>query len=140
VRVTETGDGPYAQLIETAAHHLVADEPADAGGKNTGPSPYDLLLAALGACTSMTMRMYARRKNWPLARVSVTLKHEKLHAEDCAECESREGRVDRIERAIRIEGDLDAEQRDRLMQIANRCPVHQTLTSETVIIDRVAET
>jgi putative redox protein len=137
VRVTESGNGPYAQTIETAAHHFVADEPADVGGKNSGPSPYDLLLAALGACTSMTMRMYARRKDWPLARVSVTLIHEKLHAEDCAECESRESRVDRIERTIRIEGDLDGEQRERLMQIAKRCPVHQTLTSETVISDRV---
>jgi putative redox protein len=137
VRVAESGNGPYAQTIETAAHRFVADEPAEVGGKNSGPSPYDLLLAALGACTSMTMRMYARRKGWPLDRVSVTLKHEKLHAEDCAECETREGRVDRIERTIRIEGDLDGEQRERLMQIANRCPVHQTLTSETVINDRV---
>jgi len=139
VRVTESGNGPYAQTIETAAHHLVADEPADVGGMNSGPSPYDLLLAALGSCTSMTLRMYARRKNWPLARVRVTLTHEKLHAEDCAECESKMGRVDRIERAIRIDGDLDADQRTRLMEIANRCPVHQTLTSETVIIDRIDE-
>ena len=139
VRVTETGKGPFAQVVETGAHRLVADEPADAGGKDAGPSPYDLLLAALGACTSMTLRMYARRKKWPLARVSVTLKHNKLHAEDCAECETEEGRVDRIERVIRIDGDLDADQRERLMQIAERCPVHQTLTSETVIIDRADE-
>jgi putative redox protein len=136
VRVSESGDGPYGQTVETSAHHFVADEPADVGGHNSGPSPYDLLLAALGACTSMTLRMYAQRKSWPLKKVTVTLAHEKLHADDCVECESKEGRVDRIDRVIRIEGELDDEQRTRLLQIANRCPVHQTLTSETVIIDR----
>ena len=139
VRVSESGNGPFAQIVETADHTMIADEPADVGGKNTGPSPYDLLLAALGACTSMTMRMYARRKKWDVGRISVTLDHKKLHAEDCAECETEEGRVDRIDRAIRIDGDLDPEQHERLMQIALRCPVHQTLTSETVIVDSVDE-
>ncbi len=139
VRVSESGNGPFAQVVETVDHTIVADEPADVGGENSGPSPYDLLLAALGACTSMTMRMYARRKKWEVGRISVALDHKKLHADDCAECETEEGRVDRIERAIRIDGDLDTDQRERLIQIALRCPVHQTLTSETVIVDRVDE-
>ena len=127
----------FAQEIEAGRHRIAADEPAAAGGTDTGPSPYDLLLGALGACTSMTVAMYARRKQWPLERVSVRLQHAKIHAEDCAECETKEGRLDRIEREISLIGPLTAEQRGRLLEIANRCPVHRTLTSEINIRTRL---
>jgi putative redox protein len=126
-----------AQEIETGRHRLVADEPVEAGGTDTGPSPYELLLAALGACTSMTLSMYARRKQWPLERVTVRLRHDKIHAKDCAECETKEGMLDRIEREISLAGPLDAEQRERLLAIANRCPVHRTLVSEVDIRTRL---
>ena len=109
------------------------------GGDDGGPSPYDLLLAALGACTTMTLRMYAERKGIALKRASVTLKHEKIHAADCATCETKEGKVDRIERTIALEGALDQAERARLIEIADRCPVHRTLTSEIVIVTREAE-
>ena len=132
------GDVPgLAQEIETGRHRLVADEPVEAGGTDTGPSPYELLLAALGACTSMTLSMYARRKHWPLERVTVRLRHDKIHAKDCAECETKEGMLDRIEREISLTGPLDAEQRERLLAIANRCPVHRTLVSEVDIRTRL---
>lgn len=127
----------FAQVIEAGAHRLAADEPVAAGGTDTGPSPYDLLLAALGSCTSMTVGMYARRKGWPLEAVTVRLQHAKIHAEDCAECETREGYLDRIERDISLAGALSAEQRDRLLEIANRCPVHRTLVSEIDIRTRL---
>jgi putative redox protein len=126
-----------AQEIETGRHRLVADEPVEAGGTDTGPSPYELLLAALGACTSMTLSMYAQRKHWPLERVTVRLRHDKIHAKDCAECETKEGMLDRIEREISLTGPLDAEQRERLLAIANRCPVHRTLVSEVDIRTRL---
>jgi putative redox protein len=134
VRGSATG---LAQEIETGRHRLVADEPVEAGGTDTGPSPYELLLAALGACTSMTLSMYARRKQWPLEQVTVRLRHDKIHAQDCAECETKEGRLDRIEREISLAGPLDAEQRERLLAIANRCPVHRTLVSEVDIRSRL---
>jgi uncharacterized OsmC-like protein len=127
----------FAQEIEAGRHRIAADEPAAAGGTDTGPSPYDLLLGALGACTSMTVAMYARRKQWPLERVSVRLQHARIHAEDCAECETKEGRLDRIEREISLIGPLTAEQQARLLEIANRCPVHRTLTSEIDIRTRL---
>ena len=130
--------GGFVQEIEAGRHRLVADEPEAAGGTDTGPSPYELLLAALGSCTSMTVAMYARRKQWPLERVVVRLQHARIHAEDCAECETKEGRLDRIEREISLSGPLTAEQRDRLLEIANRCPVHRTLTSEIDIRTRLA--
>jgi uncharacterized OsmC-like protein/dienelactone hydrolase len=133
VRVAEAGEGRFAQLVSAGQHRLRADEPLAAGGDDSGPGPYDLLLAGLGACTSMTVRMYAERKNWPLARVTVDLKHGKVHADDCAECETREGRIDRIERVLTLEGDLDETQRQRLLEIANQCPVHRTLHSEVWI-------
>lgn len=119
-----------AQEIEIGPHRLTADEPVEFGGANSGPSPYDLLLAALGSCTSMTISLYARRKHWPLEEVEVSLWHSKIHAADCVECETREGRIDRIEREIELTGALTAEQRSKLIEIADKCPVHRTLTSE----------
>ena len=126
----------FAQEIVAGSHHLKSDEPLADGGTDTGPSPYDLLLAALGSCTSMTVAMYARRKGWPLDRVTVDLRHRKIHAEDCADCETRVGMLDRIERDIRLSGSLTAEQRAKLMEIADKCPVHRTLTSEINIKTR----
>lgn len=136
VVVQETRLGKFQQTVTAGPHHLVADEPVAAGGQDTGPGPYDLLIAGLGACTSMTMRMYADRKQLPLDRVTVTLKHSKIHAEDCDECETREGMLDQIERDISIEGALDAGQRAKLMEIADKCPVHRTLHSEIRIVTK----
>lgn len=138
VTVSEAGTGRLAQDIVAGPHRLRADEPAALGREDSGPSPYDLLLAALGACTSMTLRLYAAQKRWPLERVTVRLRHDKVHAADCAECETREGRIDRIEREIALEGALDETQRARLLEIANRCPVHRTLRSEVWIPTRLA--
>jgi putative redox protein len=135
VVVRGSGAG-FAQEIHAGRHRIVADEPASAGGTDTGPSPYDLLLAALGACTSMTVGMYARRKAWPLEEVTVHLRHSKIHAIDCAECETKEGMLDRIERDIHFAGPLTDEQRSKLLEIANKCPVHRTLTSEIDIVTR----
>ena len=132
VIVTETGSSTYTQEIKAGHHQLAADEPQPIGA-DAGPNPYDLLLAALGACTSMTVRMYANRKGWPLERVRVTLRHSRIHAEDCAECETTKGWIDHIDRDLELTGDLDDEQRQRLLFIADRCPVHQTLTSEVDI-------
>ena len=129
--------GGFAQQIVAGPHRLPADEPESVGGTGTGPSPYDFLLAALGSCTSMTVAMYARRKGWPLERVTVALRHSKIHAADCAECETKEGMLDRIERDVRLDGPLTAEQRARLLEIANKCPVHRTLTSEINIRTRI---
>jgi putative redox protein len=137
VTVTETGPGPYSQEITAGAHRLLADEPRPIG-HDTGPTPYDLLLSALGACTSMTVRMYAERKGWPLERVRVTLQHKRIHAEDCAECETTKGWISHIDRTIELTGDLDDTQRQRLLGIADRCPVHQTLTSEIDISTALA--
>ena len=129
VTVTEAGSGTYTQQITLGNHRLVADEPRPIGD-DAGPTPYDLVLAGLGACTSMTVRMYANRKGWPLDGVRVTLRHSRIHAEDCAHCETTKGWVDHIDRDIELVGALDDSQRERLLQIADRCPVHQTLTSE----------
>jgi uncharacterized OsmC-like protein/fermentation-respiration switch protein FrsA (DUF1100 family) len=139
VVVRETRNGKFQQTISVGPHHMLADEPVAAGGDDTGPGPYDFVLAGLGACTSMTMRLYAERKALPLERVTVTLTHNKIHAEDCAECETRAGMLDQIDRVIAIEGALDAEQRQRLMEIADKCPVHRTLTSEIRIVTRAAD-
>jgi uncharacterized OsmC-like protein len=130
VVVRETRRGKFQQEVILGDHRLLADEPVKDGGLNTGPGPYDLLLAALGACTSMTVRLYADLKQIPLVRTQVRLHHEKIYAQDCAECETKEGKIDRIDRAITFEGDLTAEQRKRLLEIADKCPVHRTLTSE----------
>ncbi len=139
VVVRETRNGKFQQTISAGPHRLLADEPTAAGGEDTGLSPYDFLLAGLGACTSMTMRLYADRKSLPLERVTVTLRHSKIHAQDCAECETREAMLDQIDRGIRIEGALDTEQRKRLMEIADKCPVHRTLTSKIRIVTSAAD-
>ncbi len=129
--------GSLTQDIQVGRHSLIADEPTSVGGLDLGPTPYDLLLAALGACTSMTLRMYARHKDLPLEGVAVRLKHEKIHAKDCESCESETGRVDRIEREIVLAGPLDSAQRARMLEIADRCPVHRTLFGEKQVPTRL---
>ncbi len=133
VTVRETRAAKYQQEIMSGPHRFLADEPVAFGGLDSGPGPYDLLLASLGACTSMTIRIYADRKELPLERVTVRLNHKKVHAEDCAECETKDGMIDRIDRTITLEGALDAEARRKLMEIADKCPVHKTLRSEVAI-------
>jgi putative redox protein len=128
-----TGRDRYYTEVTAGPHELVADEPTPAGGTDRGPTPYDLLVSGLGACTSMTLRMYADRKEWPLDGVSVELEHDRIHAEDCEQCETDEGQVDRIKRRVQLEGNLSETQRERLMEIAEKCPVHRTLTSETIV-------
>jgi putative redox protein len=137
VVVHGTGSG-LAQTIRVRKHNLSADEPASSGGTDTGPTPYDLLLSALGACTSMTIGLYARRKGWAVAGIEVRLRHSKIYAADCAECETRDGHIDRIERDIVLTGDLSDEQRKKLFEIAEKCPVHRTLKAEIDIRTRVA--
>jgi putative redox protein len=127
----------FAQEIVIGPHRLAGDEPVAYGGTDTGPSPYDMLLGALGSCTSMTLSMYARRKEWSLEAVTVYLRHSKIHARDCADCETKDGKLDRIEREIDLAGNLNEEQRARLLAIANLCPVHRTLTSEIRIESRL---
>jgi len=138
VVVRETRASKFQQTVTMGPHQMLADEPAAAGGEDSGPGPYDFVLAGLGACTSMTMRMYADRKSLPLERITVTLQHSKIHAEDCAECETKAGMLDQIDRVIGIEGALDTDQRKRLMEIADKCPVHRTLTSEVRIVTKAA--
>jgi putative redox protein len=130
------GEG-FRQQVFARSHRLIADEPESVGGGDTGPSPYDLLLAALGTCTSMTLRMYAEHKQWPLDAVRVDLSHSRVHAEDCAHCEKKGGKIDRIERVIHVDGELDDEQRRRLLEIADRCPVHKTLHNELDVASRL---
>ena len=137
VLVRETGGGKFQEEAVIGPHRLLADEPTSAGGDDTGPSPYDLLSAALGACTAMTIRAYADAKNLPLERVGVNVRHEKIHAKDCGECETKEGRIDRIERVIELEGPLDDAARAKLLEIANKCPVHRTLQHEVIIPTRL---
>jgi uncharacterized OsmC-like protein/alpha/beta superfamily hydrolase len=138
VVVSETRASKFQQSVVIGPHRLLADEPLAVGGRDTGPSPYELLIAGLGACTAMTLRLYAEQKKLPLERVTVTLSHAKIHAEDCATCETKEGMLDRIERTMVLEGPLDAAQRARMLEIADRCPVHRTLTSEIDIRTRLA--
>jgi putative redox protein len=130
VIVADTGNSPFEQILLDGRHVLRADEPVAVGGKDSGPGPYELLLMALGACTSMTLRMYATRSQWPLENVVVRLSHAKVHAADCQDCESERALLDRIDRSIELIGPLDATQRTRLLQIADMCPVHRTLTSK----------
>ncbi|HHF7368252.1 TPA: OsmC family protein [Legionella bozemanae] len=137
--VSETGDGQFTQKIIIGSHVLTADEPIINGGKDTGPSPYDFLLAALGSCTSMTLRMYAKLKKFPLEQVIVKLKHEKIHVDDCIGCENNNSKIDHIERLIELEGTLTQEQRTQLLEIANKCPVHRTLTSKVIITTKLVE-
>ena len=139
VVVRETRNGNLQNQVIAGTHQFLADEPVSVGGMDSGPGPYDLLLAALGACTAMTVRLYADRKQWPLKRTTVKLKHDRIYAQDCAECETKEGKIDHIDRVITFEGDLDAEQHQRLMEIADKCPVHRTLTSEIRILSRAAD-
>ena len=120
----------FAQKIDAGPHEFVSDESTSVGGTDTGPTPYDLLLGALGSCTSMTIAMYARRKHWPLESVTVRLRHSRIYAEDCANCETGKAKITLIERVIELEGALDGEQRAQLLTISNRCPVHQTLTAK----------
>ena len=127
---TIDGRGALAEVASRLAATL--------GGDNRGPTPYGLLLAGLGACTSMTLRLYAARKKWPLERVTVRLTHDKIHAQDCESCETTDGRIDKIDREIMMEGPLDSEQQARLLEIADKCPVHRTLHSEVVITTREA--
>jgi putative redox protein len=128
----------FAQEISARAHRFVADEPVSNGGTDTGPTPYDLLLAALGSCASMTVALYARRRAWPLEQVTVRLRHFNIHATDCAECESKEVRLDRVEWTFRFSGALTGTQRARLLEIAQMCPVHRTLRSQIHIPTPVA--
>lgn len=131
--LTSTAAGAFRTDIRVGRHAVLADEPESVGGGDLGPTPYDLLAAALGACTTMTLRMYAERKGWPLEEASVLLSHSRVHADDADRCEDREPRVDRLERTLSLRGDLDAEQRARLLEIADRCPVHRTLSAGVLI-------
>jgi putative redox protein len=139
VEVSETGLGQFANQVRAGRHLLPADEPQRVGGTNTGPTPYDYLLASLGACTSMTLRMYAERKKMPLDKVSVRLSHQRVHAEDCDDCESTSGKIAEIQRVIHLQGDLSEAERTRLLEIADKCPVHRTLENEIKVRSRLAE-
>jgi len=137
VVVTETGPGKFTNAVSVGGRHtLLADEPAEYGGADQGPTPYELVLAGLGACKTMTMRMYADRKGFALERTQVSLRHDKIHADDCEACETEDGRVDRIEAEIEVIGDLDDETKRKIADIAGKCPVHRTLHSEVLIESR----
>src|SRR4029450_13523648 len=131
--------GGFLQEVVSGKHNLRADEPVSAGGSDAAPGPYDYLLVALGVCTSMTVGLYARRKQWPLENITVSLRHSRIHAKDCQECETKEGMLDRIDTEIELTGSLTAEQRAKLMEIAAKCPVHRTLKSEINIRLQTAE-
>jgi putative redox protein len=131
-QVIVSSESGLAQEISSGKHRWRADEPVPTG-TDTGPSPYELLLAALGACTSMTLRLYAQRKQWDLRRVTVRLQHSRIHAQDCMECDTKQGYLDHIDREIEVSGNLDQEQKRRLLEIAEHCPVHRTLKSEISI-------
>ncbi len=128
--VVAWGERPFTQEIEAAGHRWQADEPQELGGQDQGPNPYQLLLSALGACTCITLQMYAGRKGWPLKRVRVELDHQRLHAQDCRDCETKEGFISEIGQTLFLQGELDQEQRQRLLEIAGKCPVKRTLSRE----------
>lgn len=134
-----TTRSPYVEEIRVGGHRLLADEPSEAGGTDAGPGPYEFLLAALGTCTCITVRMYAERKHWPLEAVQVALTHAKVHSEDCVACETQVRSIDQIEMEIGFSGDLSRDQRQRLLDIAGKCPVHRTLTSQVRINTRVVQ-
>ncbi len=135
--IAHIGEEHYRSDIYAGPHRITADEPRDAGGSDTGTNPYGLLTAALGACTTITVRMYADRKQWPLKGITVRLKHDKIYAKDCEECETKEGKVDSFERELEFEGDLTPEQRQRLLEIADKCPVHNTLSHVSRIVTKL---
>jgi putative redox protein len=130
VIVASTGAGPFEQVLLDGRHTLHADEPVSAGGGDSGPGPYELLLMALGSCTSMTVNLYAARKKWPVEQVIVRLSHSRVHAEDCADCEDPKSMIERVDKSVELIGSLDEAQRARLLQIADQCPVHRTLMSK----------
>ncbi len=131
--LTVKNSAGFKTEITSKEHTLISDEPVNAGGTNTGFNPYDLLLSALGSCKAITMRMYANRKNFPLKEITIKLRHNKIHAQDCEDCETKEGKIDKIDVDIKLSGDLNEEQKKRLFEIAEKCPVHKTLTSEIKI-------
>lgn len=134
-----TGTEGYRTEMQARHHALVGDEPASLGGEDTGPTPYEYLSAGLASCTTMTLQMYARRKDWPLEKAHVEVQHNKIHAKDCDNCETESGKIDRFTRTVTVEGDLSDEQRARLLEIANKCPVHRTLHSEINVVTTAAE-
>ncbi len=137
VTVQYLPDYTYSQLLTAGRHGFVADEPEADGGDDLGPSPYELLLWALGSCTAMTLLMYARRKGWDVAECSVHLTHDRVHAKDCEECEEETGRVELIRREISLRGQISEEQKERLLEIAGRCPVHKTITGNPTVVDSI---
>ena len=137
--VVRGGAANFRQEVTAGRHHFVADEPANIGGADTAPDPYDYLLASLGVCTSMTVGFYARRNKWPLENITVSLWHSRIHGRDCEECQTRDGMLDRVDVEVELTGSLTAEQHAKLMEIAAKCPVHKTLTSEINIRLRSAE-
>ena len=135
-QVIVTSQANLQNEVRYGNHTFITDEPSEAGGEDAGPDPYTLLLGALGSCISMTTMLYARRKGWPLERVTVRLRQQRIHAKDCEECErTDDGFAHRIERAVSFEGNLSDEQRARLQEISHKCPIHKTLTSEIAIVD-----
>lgn len=138
VVVRGKADG-FLQEITSGSHSFKADEPVSVGGTDSAPTPYDYVLAGLGGCTSMTVGLYARRKKWPLQDVTIEMRHSRIHAKDCADCETKEGMLDRIEMDVKLEGPLSEEQRAKLMEIAQKCPVHRTLGNEIDIVVRPDE-
>jgi putative redox protein len=138
VPVVVRNSGSFRSEIEAGPHHFIADEPASAGGTGQGPTPYDLLSAALGACTSMTLHFYAKREGIPLTGVEVTIGNDRMYAKDCADCLTTSGFIHRFDVKLKLDGDLTPEQREKLLSIARRCPVYKTLTSEIRIEESLA--
>jgi uncharacterized OsmC-like protein len=134
----ESGADRFALDLSAGPHRLLADEPKAVGGDDTGPTPYELLGAALAACTAMTLRLYAERKGWALGRITVAVRHAKVHAQDCADCETTDARLNRFERVVEVVGEIPEEQRTKLLEIADKCPVHRTLEGPVEVVTRLA--